>query len=89
MTSYLFAAVEIIEKAATREADFYQGQPITWALLGLLLALVVYVHRQQTKNIEKLWGHGHKIKTTVTCGNHSCNPVISVETDGVSTKEGI
>jgi len=82
--SILQAAVAPVVQAAQTEAEFYQGQPITWALLGVIGVLGSGMYLDLKRSIDRLWHHGHSLK--VECSNDKCHA--SADTEGVVTKEG-
>ena len=80
----LYALFQAIAVQATREAEFYQGQPITWALLIIIGGLVGVMYADLKRELSKLWGHGHGI--SIECHNKACDA--KAATEGVMTKEG-
>jgi len=75
------AATEPIMKAAQTEAEFYQGQPITWALLAIIFTLGTMMYKDlkndNKKTMKRANTHGHEIR--VECDNKSCKARVDIK----------
>ena len=80
----IFATIVQAAQAEMKSPEFISYAPVTWGLLGILIALTSLIYWDLRGQISKLWGHGHSAE--VSCHNKTCSA--TVKTVGVMTKEG-